>query len=202
MGQFLRHVHGVWLAKVHPQHFPAHPACALAAAGRLEQGPAVSSSVRMVIVASGYRSSLLSEAGTSRASRCPDGRRPGCGRSLGPCPLHTAPCGAGLAWQARSVKVVFNAELWLWDARRTETWTFVSLPASQSEEIRDPAGGLRHGFGSVRVRATIGNSTWTTSIFPASQAGYVLPVKRPIRVAESLDVGDMATVTVELIGFT
>ena len=63
------------------------------------------------------------------------------------------------------MKVVFNAELWLWDARRTETWTFVSLPASESEEIRDLAGGLRRGFGSVRVRATIGNSTWTTSIF-------------------------------------
>ena len=123
-------------------------------------------------------------------------------RLAGSCPLHRATCGARLAWQARSVKVVFNAELWLWDARRTETWTFVSLPASQSEEIRDLAGGLRRGFGSVRVRATIGNSTWTTSIFPASQAGYVLPVKRPIRVAESLDVGDLATVTVELIGFT
>ena len=40
-------------------------------------------------------------------------------------------------WQAGSVKVVFDAELWLWDARRTETWTFVSIPASQSEEIRD-----------------------------------------------------------------
>ena len=100
------------------------------------------------------------------------------------------------------MKVVFSAELWLWDARRTETWTFVSLPASESEEIRDLAGGLRRGFGSVRVRATIGNSTWTTSIFPASQAGYVLPIKRPIRVAESLDVGDMTTVIVELIDFT
>ena len=128
--------------------------------------------------------------------------RPGCGLSPGPCLLHGQICGARLAWQARSVKVVFSAELWLWDARRTETWTFVSLPASESEEIRDLAGGLRRGFGSVRVRATIGNSTWTTSIFPASQAGYVLPVKRPIRVAESLDVGEMATVTVELIDFT
>ena len=120
----------------------------------------------------------------------------------GRCPPHRATCGARLAWQARSVKVVFTAELWLWDARRTETWTFVSLPASESEEIRDLAGGLRRGFGSVRVRATIGTSTWTTSIFPASQAGYVLPVKRPVRVAESLDAGDMATVTVELIDFT
>jgi len=100
------------------------------------------------------------------------------------------------------VKVVFDAELWLWEARRAQTWTFVSLPASQSEEIHDLAGGLRRGFGSVRVRATIGSSTWTTSIFPASQDGYVLPVKRPVRVAETLDVGDTATVTVELIDFT
>jgi Domain of unknown function (DUF1905) len=76
------------------------------------------------------------------------------------------------------------------------------IPASQSEEIRDLAGGLRRGFGSVRVRAMIGSSTWTTSIFPGSQSGYALPVKRPVRVAEALDVGDVATVTVELIDFT
>jgi hypothetical protein len=105
-------------------------------------------------------------------------------------------------WQAEAVKVAFDAELWLWDARRAETWTFVSLPPGPSEEIRDLAGGLRRGFGSVRVRATIGTSIWTTSIFPASQAGYVLPVKRAVRVAEDLDVGDVATVTVELIDFT
>ena len=104
-------------------------------------------------------------------------------------------------WQAGLVKVVFDAELWLWDARRTETWTFVSLPASESDEIRDLAAGLRRGFGSVRVRATIGQSTWTTSVFPASRAGYVLPVKRQVRVAEAIDVGDVATVTVELIDF-
>jgi len=44
--------------------------------------------------------------------------------------------------------------------------------------------------------------TWTTSIFPASQVGYVLPVKRQVRLAEALYVGDMAVVTVELIDFT
>jgi Domain of unknown function (DUF1905) len=97
------------------------------------------------------------------------------------------------------VRIVFDAELWPWDARRADAWTFVSLPASESEEIRDLAGGLRRGFGSVRVRATIGGSTWTTSIFPG-KAGYVLPVKRPVRVAEALDAGDTATVKVELIG--
>jgi hypothetical protein len=98
------------------------------------------------------------------------------------------------------VLVVFDAELWLWDARRADAWVFVGLPVGESEEIRDLAGGLRRGFVSLRVRATIGSSTWTTSIFPG-RAGYVLPVKRSIRVAQALDVGDTATVTVELIDF-
>jgi hypothetical protein len=96
--------------------------------------------------------------------------------------------------------VVFDAELWLWDARRADTWTFVSLPARASEEIRELADGPRRGFGSVRVRVTIGGSTWRTSIFPDSAGGgYVLPIKGAVRKAESLDVGDVATVTVELI---
>ena len=79
---------------------------------------------------------------------------------------------------------------------------FVSLPVEASAEIRDLTGGQRRGFGSVRVRATIGGSTWTTSIFPDSKRdAYVLPVKRAVRKAESLDAGVVATVTVEVIDF-
>jgi hypothetical protein len=98
------------------------------------------------------------------------------------------------------VIVVFDAELWRWDARRADSWTFVSLPADASEEIRDLTGGSRRGFGSLRVRVTVGDSTWTTSIFPGSGSrAYVLPVKRPVRTAEALEVGDVTTVTVELL---
>jgi hypothetical protein len=96
--------------------------------------------------------------------------------------------------------VEFESELWIWDARRDESWTFVSLPVDASEEIRDRAAGLRRGFGSVRVRATVGGSSWTTSVFPDSgRNAYVLPVKRAIRAAESLSAGDVTTVTVELL---
>ena len=96
--------------------------------------------------------------------------------------------------------MVFSAELWIWDARRVDSWTFVSLPAEASEEIRDLVGGRRRGFGSVRVRATIGGTSWSTSIFPDSSHGvYVLPVKRDVRRAEDLDVGDTTRVTVELV---
>jgi hypothetical protein len=103
------------------------------------------------------------------------------------------------ACDAERVVVVFEAKLWRWDARRADTWTFVSLPADASEEIRERAGASRRGFGSVRVRVTVGGSTWATSIFPDSASGnYVLPVKRPVREAEGIDVGDTATVTVEV----
>ena len=96
--------------------------------------------------------------------------------------------------------VVFDAELWIWDARRADSWTFVSLPTEASEEIRDLAAGPRRGFGSLRVRVTVGGSTWTTSIFPDSARGsYVLPIKRAVRTAEALEAGDIAAVSVELI---
>jgi hypothetical protein len=98
------------------------------------------------------------------------------------------------------VVVTFDAELWIWAARRGETWTFVSLPREASGDIRDRAGGQRRGFGSVRVRATVGGSTWTTSIFPdRGRDAFVLPVKRAVRQAESLAAGDIAAVTVEII---
>ena len=94
----------------------------------------------------------------------------------------------------------FDAELWIWDARRDDSWTFVSVPAEPSEEIRDLVGHRRRGFGSVPVRATIGTSHWTTSIFPdGARKCYVLPVKRAIRKAQSLEPGDVTTVTIELI---
>lgn len=106
----------------------------------------------------------------------------------------------GSACDAEAVVVVFDAELWTWDARRADSWTFVSLPAEESEEIQELAGKPRRGFGSLRVRVTIGGSTWKTSIFPDSAHGcYVLPVKRAVRQAEALDAGETATVTVELI---
>ena len=96
--------------------------------------------------------------------------------------------------------VVFDAELWIWDARRADSWTFVSMPVEASEDIRNRAAAPRRGFGSLRVRVTVGESTWTTSIFPDSARGsYVLPIKRAVRKAEDLNVGDVATVTVELI---
>jgi uncharacterized protein DUF1905 len=98
------------------------------------------------------------------------------------------------------VIVEFESPLWVWEARRDDSWTFVSLPVDESEEIRELVGGLTRGFGSVRVRAAIGASTWRTSIFPdTTRRCYVLPVKKAIRQAEQLAPGDTTQITVETI---
>lgn len=94
----------------------------------------------------------------------------------------------------------FEAELWIWDARRVDTWTFVSLPLEAAADIREFASALPRGFGSVRVEVTVGGSTWRTSVFPgAGSGGYVLPIKKAVRRAESLEPGHPVAVRLELV---
>jgi len=96
----------------------------------------------------------------------------------------------------------FTAELWLWDARRSDTWTFVTLPPEVSAAVEDAANALgpRAGFGSVKVEVRIGASVWRTSVFPDSQSGcFVLPVKRAVREANAVAAGDEVTVAVEVV---
>lgn len=94
----------------------------------------------------------------------------------------------------------FDAALWIWEARRTDSWTFVSLPAEVADDVLERAGPLRSGFGSVRVEVTIGTTAWRTSIFPDNaRRTYVLPVKKAVRRAEQLEAGDTAHVRIELL---
>jgi hypothetical protein len=100
------------------------------------------------------------------------------------------------------VIVEFESELWVWEARRDDSWTFVSLPVDASDEIRDLTAGERRGFGSVRVEVRVGASIWRTSIFPDAKSGaYVLPVKKAVRKAQSLAPGDRVAVSVQLLDY-
>jgi hypothetical protein len=98
------------------------------------------------------------------------------------------------------VRYAFEAPLWLWAARRTDAWTFVSLPTAVADEVLDLVGDRARGFGSVRVEVTVGGTVWRTSIFPSSDT-YVLPIKKAVRRAESLEVGDTVRVELTLVDF-
>jgi len=83
-----------------------------------------------------------------------------------------------------------RAKLWRWAGGKA-SWYFMTLPAAVSREIKlVDAGPRRVGFGALRVEATIGGSTWQTSIFPSAPLkSYLLPVKAAVRKAEKLVEG-------------
>ena len=96
----------------------------------------------------------------------------------------------------------FTAPLWRWTARRESSdagaWCFVTLPPEVVDEVRERAGEPR-GFGSVRVHVEAAGTAWDTSIFPdATSDGFVLPVKKAVRLAAGVDEGDELTVTLSV----
>lgn len=91
----------------------------------------------------------------------------------------------------------FTARLWRWESRRDE-WRFVTIPPAPSEEI-DAMPRPPRGFDSVRVRVTVGATTWLTSAFPDGAGTYSLPIKRAVRDAEGIEDGGDVAVTVEVI---
>ena len=104
-----------------------------------------------------------------------------------------------------------TAQLWLWHGPEgTAAWHFLTLDGETAETIAahaamrrlefGPQAGRARGFGSVKVDAQIGDSCWTTSVFPSkAHDGFLLPVKRAIRKAEDLAAGDAVTVRLTLL---
>jgi hypothetical protein len=94
------------------------------------------------------------------------------------------------------MRLNFSAPLWRWSAR-SESWWFVTVPPELSDELAELPLPPR-GFGSIKVMATIGATTWSTSVFPSDQQrGYVLPVKKAVRAAEGIIDGATVDVAVE-----
>ena len=109
------------------------------------------------------------------------------------------PPGAADGAGGRDRRHTFTAQLWRWEARRKDNWTFVTLPTDISTAIEDEAAtrGPRAGFGAVKVRARIDACTWQTSVFPDVESGcFVLPIKRLVRQSTGIEAGDFVTIHV------
>ena len=101
---------------------------------------------------------------------------------------------------------IITTPLWLWTpASAPASWHFLTISGQSADDIHATAlmrrmeGGPKRGWGSLKVRAIIGDTSWHTSIFPDKQRGWLLPVKAAVRKAEGLVVGDDVTVTVALL---
>jgi hypothetical protein len=89
------------------------------------------------------------------------------------------------------VELEFTGDVWFW--RGPAPFYFVTVPEPQSVEIEATSSFTSYGWGCIPVRAQIGDTGFTTSLFP-KDGGYIVPVKAAVRRAEHLDAGDTVTV--------
>lgn len=88
-------------------------------------------------------------------------------------------------------KVPYNFKAKLWKHRSEGGWHFVSLSIELSEEIRNDFKREEEGWGRLKVKAQIGNTSWDTAIwFDTKLNCYLLPVKSDVRSKEKLNDGD------------
>jgi hypothetical protein len=70
---------------------------------------------------------------------------------------------------------------------------FVTIPPKESAQIKTLSRQLTYGWGVIPVTGRVGNTSFTTSLFPKEHA-YLIPIKSAVRRAESLEIGDRVTV--------
>jgi len=103
--------------------------------------------------------------------------------------------------------VRFSAPLQIWtNESENSSVGFVILPKDAAEQVaahelaRRLELGKRRGFGSVKVTARIGDSEWSTSVFPQKgRTGWFMAVKVGIRRAEAIEAGDEIAIALDLL---
>jgi hypothetical protein len=100
--------------------------------------------------------------------------------------------------------VTHTGALWRWTgATGNGAWHFLTIDGEAGEALSATALMRRMeksigGFGSLKVTAQIGDSTFKTSLFPSKELGWLLPVKAAVRKAEGVSEGDVVEVNLEI----
>ena len=100
-------------------------------------------------------------------------------------------------------RITHTGPLWRWTGGTNGTWHFLTIDGAAGEALSATALMRRlertiGGFGSLKVRATIGDTVFATSVFPSREQSWMLPVKAAVRRSEDLAEGDLVTVTLVL----
>jgi len=93
------------------------------------------------------------------------------------------------------VTLTFSGEVWYW--RGPSPFHFVTVPPAESAEISDEADAITYGWGMIPVSGVIGETEFTTSLWP-KEGGYIVPIKTTVRAAEGIALGDLVTVSLTL----
>ncbi|MCM0606354.1 MAG: DUF1905 domain-containing protein [Xanthomonadaceae bacterium] len=89
-------------------------------------------------------------------------------------------------------KFSFRARLWKYGG--PAGWFFVTIPKSTAKRIRKLYSSSEEGWGRLKTTATIGASSWKTSVWYDTKAdSYLLPIKMAVRKKEKLAIGAFVT---------
>ena len=93
------------------------------------------------------------------------------------------------------LELSFRGPMVLW--RGPSPYHFIEIPEAESREIGDVASLVTYGWGVIPVSVRIGETAWTTSLFPRNGA-YLVPIKDAVRKAEGLELGETADVELSI----
>ena len=71
------------------------------------------------------------------------------------------------------------------------------MPQEQSGDLKAISHLVTYGWGVIPVHVQIGNTKFTTSLFPKDDL-YLVPIKASVRKAEKLEEGDEVSVRLEV----
>jgi len=94
-----------------------------------------------------------------------------------------------------SMILEFQAEIFYW--RGPAPFYFAAAPEAESNEIKEISNRVTYGWGVIPVTVKVGETEWTTSLFPKDGL-YLVPIKSKIRKAESLNEGDTIRIRLEI----
>ena len=89
------------------------------------------------------------------------------------------------------MELSFSGPMYEW--RGPAPYNFVAVPEEEAEQIRETAAFVTYGWGMIPARGRIGQTSFTTSLWP-KDGGYVVPIKDAVRTPEHLALGDLVRV--------
>lgn len=95
----------------------------------------------------------------------------------------------------KKIQIKFKSKVWQYPGM--SGWYFVNLPKVESGKIKENKKISKRGWGSVKVKASIGKTSWESSIFPDKKSGtYLLPLKKEVRNKEGIQDADFVSVQI------
>jgi hypothetical protein len=88
----------------------------------------------------------------------------------------------------------------VWRYQGEGAWHFVYVPEKLSQQIKDTVRNKKKvGFQFVRVKATIGKTSWNTTLFPTKDGPYLIAIKADVRRKEDIDEDHVVKIICQLV---